>query len=525
MNDAPARPALLERASDWLNPILVKETKQSLKSRQFVATFFLMLIAAWLISVFGIVMAGAGVEHRKVGGTFFFAYYVVLSVAIFLIVPFGAFRSLLSERDQFTWEVLSITTLKPRQVVWGKLASAVVQLFIYYSAITPFIAFAQLLKGIDIPAIAFVLLFSMVWSIVLTLAALTASTFGSQKYWQVFLTLGILGGLLMSLFTALQMVAGGMNIGFGFDEREFWWALAVMLSFMGAYGMLLLQVAIAQLTFDADNRSSGIRLASAGIFWLALAWLAGMLLFGGTGGLPAVTGSILDGWLVAFTIVAGLHWFATGLFAATEPDVLSRRVRRDIGRLGLLRIAAAPFVPGGGRGFVFLLFHASILLAFVAGAAVLQGSVADTTIRFAVGFWCYLVMFVGLGAAISRFARSISGDFRPAHARVLTVLLLALASILPQTLYFLERIRANPNEHPLYFVTDPFSTLFRLIEGRLPAPQSNVLLLVLLAGAAVCIALNLRAMLSGLLDVARPYVPPVPATPRSAMPPAGASSA
>ena len=32
---------LLDRTSEWLNPILVKETRQSLKSYQFFFTFFL----------------------------------------------------------------------------------------------------------------------------------------------------------------------------------------------------------------------------------------------------------------------------------------------------------------------------------------------------------------------------------------------------------------------------------------------------------------------------------------------------
>ena len=39
--------------TDRLNPILVKETRQALKSRQFIITFMLLLTVAWLISVFG----------------------------------------------------------------------------------------------------------------------------------------------------------------------------------------------------------------------------------------------------------------------------------------------------------------------------------------------------------------------------------------------------------------------------------------------------------------------------------------
>ena len=38
--------ALAERA----NPILVKETRQALKSRQFVVTFLIVLVACWIVS-------------------------------------------------------------------------------------------------------------------------------------------------------------------------------------------------------------------------------------------------------------------------------------------------------------------------------------------------------------------------------------------------------------------------------------------------------------------------------------------
>ena len=40
-----------EKWGDWCNPILVKETRQALKSRQFVITFSLLLLAAlsWTI--------------------------------------------------------------------------------------------------------------------------------------------------------------------------------------------------------------------------------------------------------------------------------------------------------------------------------------------------------------------------------------------------------------------------------------------------------------------------------------------
>ena len=49
-------PPWVDRVADWCNPILIKEVRQSLKSRQFVVTFFLLVAGAWLTAVFGLLM-------------------------------------------------------------------------------------------------------------------------------------------------------------------------------------------------------------------------------------------------------------------------------------------------------------------------------------------------------------------------------------------------------------------------------------------------------------------------------------
>jgi hypothetical protein len=131
-----------------------------------------------------------------------------------------------------------------------------------------------------------------------------------------------------------------------------------------------------------------------------------------------------------------------------------------------------------------------------------------------VGALCaYLFIYLGLGSAIGRLARRISGDFRPAHARVTTVLLIALGSILPHPLYFFDQFRNNP---PVQFwITDPFSTLFRIYNAD---GDSSLLMVLLAAGVCITLTLNLRAMLVGIIDVARAPVarPPLRPMPVSA---------
>src|SRR5436853_1378026 len=142
--------ALLDRIGDRLNPILVKEARQAMKSRQFVVTFTLLLIGGWAWTVLFIAAGIPAIYYSPVGPALLRGYFLVLSVPLLIVVPYAAFRSLAGEWEDGTFELLSITALSARQIVTGKLASAVLQMMVYYSALAPCIAFTYLLRGIDI---------------------------------------------------------------------------------------------------------------------------------------------------------------------------------------------------------------------------------------------------------------------------------------------------------------------------------------------------------------------------------------
>ena len=88
--------AALERASEWLNPILVKEARQALKSRQFVVTFTLLLICGWGWSLAGVAMLSQAAYYAPGGRFMLTGYFLILAVPLIVIVPFSAFRSLAS---------------------------------------------------------------------------------------------------------------------------------------------------------------------------------------------------------------------------------------------------------------------------------------------------------------------------------------------------------------------------------------------------------------------------------------------
>lgn len=458
----------LEACSDRLSAILIKETRQALKSRQFVATFMLMLGVSWLISVFGIIFWGPGVRYVETGPQFFFMYYFVLAVANFLIVPFAAYRSLLNERDLNTFELLSITTLSPKSIVAGKLLSSIVQLFIYYSAIAPFIAFTYCLNGITMTTIGFLLFASLLAAVELSMFSLMLSTFSRQRQTQVVLSLALLGSLFWALWASMPLVFSALSVEIPFDRPEFWWTLTVVLTYVIATFILFLQVATAQLTFEAGNRSSGLRITCSVIFWMSLAWIGVGLHYTLRGG---VYSSVVNKSMICGCSNLLSAWLALiGLFSVTEDERFSHRVQRDLPRSPLLRLLFLPYLPGGSRGYVYILLHlAALWLACDSALNLLVADFQEPEVRCATTIRYYVAIYLGLGAFLGRGLRALSSDIRTPHTRVMLVFLLAGGSIVPHLLQLWDN-RA-PTNYPLLFLSDPFSTSFAVNEGNDPIMQ------------------------------------------------------
>src|SRR5690349_13670519 len=103
----------LDTASDWLSPILVKEARQSLKSLQFLVIFSLVLVCSWAWSFFPL-----DDGYSMLAGTVrLMGYFVILAFPLLVVVPFLAFRSLAVEREDGTYELLTVTSLSPDQIV------------------------------------------------------------------------------------------------------------------------------------------------------------------------------------------------------------------------------------------------------------------------------------------------------------------------------------------------------------------------------------------------------------------------
>lgn len=159
------------RTGDKLNPILIKETRQALKSRQFVVTFSVLLVAAFAWTVIGSLMLMPQIYTSPSAPRLLIGYYFVLAVPMLLIVPLAAYRSLEAEIDDGTLELLSITSLSAWQIVMGKLASASLQMMLYLITLFPCVAYAYTLRGIDLPTVGLIMAILIGSGLLLTVVA------------------------------------------------------------------------------------------------------------------------------------------------------------------------------------------------------------------------------------------------------------------------------------------------------------------------------------------------------------------
>jgi hypothetical protein len=346
----------LDRLGDRLNPILVKEARQAMKSRQFIVTFSLLLLCGWLWTALFVLTGLPAIYYAPVGPGVLVGYYAILSVPLLIVVPYAAFRSLAGEWEDGTFELLSITTLSARQIVAGKLASAVLQMMVYYSALAPCIAFTYLLRGIDIVTVALLLGYSFIASLLLSSFGLMMATVTRIRHWQVLISVVLVMALLV--FTFVWDMSFITFLGEGgtlpLDQRDFWIAHLCGLTFYIPAVLLLLFVAAGQITFASENRSTPIRVLLLVPHALLVGWF--IYLWRRVGHEEVLYGLILTG---------AAYWTIAGAVLTGETAELSPRAFRRLPQSFLGRMLFTWFNPGSATGYIFAVTNLAALV-FVA---------------------------------------------------------------------------------------------------------------------------------------------------------------
>lgn len=495
--------SLLVRLGDWLNPIMVKESRQSLKSRQFVVTFHLVLVAALAVLYLGLAFMGSEVSYTARGADLFLFCLWVLAFPLLVIVPFTAFRSLASEQEDRTYELMSITALSPRQIISGKLWSAAAQTVLYLSAITPFLALTYMLRGIAFTTIFFLVFYIALGSLALAAIGLLVGTLTSEKHWQVVLSVIMIIGLLIAFWIGCGMASVAIwEADMPVDTAEFWWANAAMLTAYLTYFALVFHAAVARITFASDNRSSRLRAIMLLQHICLTGWMFGFLIAEeGHGEL-----------IVIFLTLAGLHWYVMGSMMTGESPDLSPRVKRRLPQSFLGRVFLTWFNPGPATGFMFavsgglaalVLTLIAIVLRELLGLGIATGGWSsddsERLFTFSVLMVGYLTIYLGVGLLLIRLMYKL-GQVGIFLSLLIQILLVMAGCAIPMVIETMSP-GFGYMEYSLIHISNPFWTLIHVGGDNTVPVEAAVLLIVVPLTAVVVFLMNLPGVIKEVRHV------------------------
>ncbi|MEO9934994.1 ABC transporter permease [Rhodopirellula bahusiensis] len=425
-----------ERTGDKLNPILIKETRQALKSRQFVVTFSVLLIAAFAWTVIGSLMLMPQIYTSPSAPRLLIGYYFVLAVPMLLIVPLAAYRSLEAEIDDGTLELLSITSLSAWQIVMGKLASASLQMMLYLITLFPCVAYAYTLRGIDLPTVGLIMAMLIASGLLLTVVALSFAPLARGRTGRISTLLVVL--MVLMLCEYLVGAAAVALILYGNPLAAGWTTFIFVASLLTAICLshLLLTTTAAQLTPESENRSSGIRWSILvltatliGLATFAMEWNPG----------DDQEGLIL--WFPVGLILAGV-WTGAGAMMAAESSSLTPRIQRELPGNFLSRLTLTFLTPGPATGLVFAslgsILVASVLMlaAYRAESIVgmrLPAGAYNSLFQLVVAYTSYLVIFLFCVRWIVALVR-INNNPRVEIGLAAFIVVAVLASLIPYSI-------------------------------------------------------------------------------------------
>ena len=426
MSRSQALLAWLDRTSDWLSPIVVKEVRQMVRGRDFMSSFGSCLFAGLLVAFFGAgnALSGEGTS----GGWTFVALMTCLTILGLAVVPLGAFSALRIERMEQTLELITLTALSPRRVVIGKLLAQGVKLVTLFAAVAPFIAMSFLLGGVDFVSILIALLVLFMWSLWASAAGLFLSTLLKSRAMSglVFAGVGIMAIMMFGISRPLVFLlsrgafSAGMGFGVGPAAGQFWWTLAITTTACVMTMANLVLLAENRLSLATENRVTALRIGFFAQILLISGWFLTYI------NEPPGTESTV---IAFFGVIGGAHLAAVATFTVTEDLSVPRRALLQMQRPSRWRRLLAMFGPGGGRGAAYVLAQMAVFLA----AALLFAPPA-AGLRWLAAICAYICLFTGVPTLIFRLAR-------PAHSASLllragVLLMLALSMLLPDLIYY-----------------------------------------------------------------------------------------
>ncbi|QDV69792.1 ABC-2 family transporter protein [Rosistilla carotiformis] len=434
--------AFFDRAGDWCNPILVKEARQALKSRQFIWTFAVLLLGAWIWSFAGTLLMMPGIYYVPGGRAMLLGYYWVLAVPMMLVAPMAANRSLVAEREDGTYEVLSITTLSSYQIILGKLASSVLQLVIYFTALVPCVAFTYILRGIDLPSIALLIASTFLTSVFMVVVGLFLASISNTRSLQSLLMIGMLLLVLLAEYLHGAFAMTLMTSGIRSDDSELLVLLLAIFTLYLVVSIFLIVASAASLSPVSENRSTRLRIMMLVLQGVAIFWALYLIMYSNDLGVRFSRSMFYDffpgrGTGIVILVLSAFYWIAMGGLMLGESETLSARVRRGLPKTFLGRVLLTWLNPGPGTGMVFAISSFAGIVAAIyaleAWGVIHRVANNQSTVPLGMTLLGYMMFFLGITHLLVSLVRG-KGSVTPFVSLVATLLMMSLGCIIPYSI-------------------------------------------------------------------------------------------
>ena len=428
---------VLENVSNTLNPIVIKELRQASQGK-FLAVVLLIFLGIQLLTV-GLFLTNESVSWSfDAGRNIFKTLASMLLVICLILVPGYTGLRLAIERSDANVDLLFITTLRPRSIIWGKFFAALVFTALLYSVCMPFITLTYLLRGIDLPSIFVLLALNFIVISIAIQCTILLGCLPANRVFKIILGLGWFFLIIAFIpwYIDLTTIIPGVNLldrGVG-SQIGSWKFLAVALGVLitgSACIGLLAKLAIALISPLSANRALPVRI------YVTAVWLVT--------GIGAAIWSVAAGVAAPIGICASVHVLlqCIGLFiAVSERESLGHRVRQSIPRRRLLRPFAFLFYSGTGGGVAWsslMMISTLLFVAILSGVFphIWSGNEFEEFMTCMVALGMFALSYTLAASLIRR--RILANRVAGCHTWLIALVLIGFAtSIIPLILFLLS---------------------------------------------------------------------------------------
>jgi hypothetical protein len=508
----------LGRIDDAINPIVVKELRQAVKSRFVVAVLiiFLLLQLGWI----GLQLLVLGFQGRiesldfQGGRDVFMALQVILMATCLLFIPLYTAIRLAAERNEANVDLLFVTTIQPRSIIAGKLFSAIVLSILIFSACMPFMGLTYYLRGIDWATILYILAIDFVVVIVCVQLMVFLAVVPANIVFRALL--GIFGlGCLLTVFISM-MGTTSMMLYFSANvlgDSEFWYGSAGILVLIAAVGGLFFTWSVALVSSPSSNRALGVR-----IYMFALTIVSAAIAIGLAYGLRDLDPFVLWIWVAA--ILASIY----AIIAINERREWSARVLRRIPKTFLSRLFVFPLFSGAAGGLLFSVLMMGIIF-FVSIGYYSWGRMtpsrhwrADWRVEASIEATAQLFTYTYCYCLTAVFVhRVFLPRLKPTLTWVVLLAIVAIGMVAPYIALLFAMLDRWDHDNQFYWLlTNPVHALYETMSGRemwIRNHRTLVVWMFLVLWAGIITLLNVRWFVRQFAQFRRVEFAPPPEAP------------